>query len=694
MSEVPVWVVTSRFTSRCLQWLNSGLALAENANSETFGPIHLLSAWIKAETWANTFPDGFGDLVSTCDGDVVKFRLACDARINALSGRTDPQEAIVVDFDLREVLEEAHTAYLKDKCLFIDCWDLIKPMSDLAVFRGVFNVSRVNMESLRKAVLASHTENNQEYPCILPGGGHKQGKILVELNIPCIGKVAEAGTWNRTIGYKDEIDTAVGHLLARRSVVFTGIAGVGKSLCIRELIRQATLGGRPGLNQAKFWELDLASLISNTKYPSQDATQVTNLIAELAMLKEEGVNAIVIWDDLHSLFTYKPSSSNHTDIITEMFKTAIGDGTITLLGAMTSEEYMRYIMPNKAMDCRISEVVLHEPSIPRTLTMLRETIYSEWNDAYGVVMTDHSLCRVVEHATAFMRSARPSSAAGLAREVYKVASKRAGGDRFAEERLLDELEHVRIDMRSITDPNNLDDPQLRITIDDVNEALENITGLRLRDPTPGEYELVKTIRATLGSVVSGQEPALQTMERCFGRRILHRRRQRPIGALLFTGPPGTGKSALGEALAIHGFGGKNHLLLIDPASFKGPSVRVDLLGGRNTSGRLSEFVTTAKTGVIMVNEVEKGDHHLLNLFLDILEHGSVLVRETGMELSLTPFFFIFTSNLGDKYIRRPTPESTVPATDEDKVLRKIRSQFRPRFLECIDRIIIDEHIMT
>jgi hypothetical protein len=181
MSQVPVWVVTSRLTSRCLQWLNSGLALAEKANSETFGPIHLLAAWIKAETWVNTFPDGFGDLVSTCDGDVVKFRLACDARINALPGRTDPQEAIVVDFDLRKVLEEAHAAYLEGKSLFIDCRDLIKPMSSLAVFRDVFNVSRVNMGSLRQAILASHSENNQQHPCILPGGGHKQGKILVEL---------------------------------------------------------------------------------------------------------------------------------------------------------------------------------------------------------------------------------------------------------------------------------------------------------------------------------------------------------------------------------------------------------------------------------------------------------------------------------------------------------------------------------
>jgi ATP-dependent Clp protease ATP-binding subunit ClpA len=72
----------------------------------------------------------------------------------------------------------------------------------------------------------------------------------------------------------------------------------------------------------------------------------------------------------------------------------------------------------------------------------------------------------------------------------------------------------------------------------------------------------------------------------------------------------------------------------------------------------------------------------------MLECGSVLERQTGIEISLIPFFFIFTSNLGAKYIRPPAPESTVPATDEDEILRKIRSQFKPRFLDCIDRIII------
>jgi ATP-dependent Clp protease ATP-binding subunit ClpB len=459
-----------------------------------------------------------------------------------------------------------------------------------------------------------------------------------------------------------------------------------------------------------------------------------------------------------------------------MFKTAMEDGTVTILGATTSEEYMRYIIPNKAMDRRMSEVVLHEPSIPKTLTMLRETVYSEWNNSYGVVMTDHSLCRVVEHATAFMRSARPSSAARLAKEAYKVACERAGGNPFAEERLMEELEHVRIDMRSIKDSENMDDPhlqskikagkarertavaelekfrqsqkqvtkdkarlaaaeaeisrlesdlcrpetasdmtnldrimegiaraartreelkkrlQLRVTIDDVNEALENIAGVRLRDPTPEEYKLAKTIRATLGGVVFGQEPALQAIGRCFGRRILHRGRQRPIGALFFTGPPGTGKSALGEALAVHGFGGKNHLLLINATSFKGSSVRVDLLGGRNTPGKLSEFVATAKTGVILVDEVEKGDYHLHDLFLEMLERGSVLNRETGMEISLTPFFFIFTSNLGARYVRRPAPGSTVPATDEDMVHREIQSKFKREFIERIDRIIIYQHL--
>lgn len=133
-------------------------------------------------------------------------------------------------------------------------------------------------------------------------------------------------------------------------------------------------------------------------------------------------------------------------------------------------------------------------------------------------------------------------------------------------------------------------------------------------------------------------------------------------------------------------------MLINATSFKGPSVRVDLLGGRNTPGKLSEFVATAKTGVILVDEVEKGDCHLHDLLLEMLERGSVLDRETGMEISLTPFFFIFTSNLGAKYIRRPGPGSTVPATDEDKVLRKIRSQFKPKFIERIDRIIIYEHL--
>lgn len=184
MSDEPYDLILDVLTTRCKRWIETATAYVIESDCANVSPLFLLKAWIEPETWKDTFPDGFGDLVASCGGNLVWFRAACESRIAALPKRTDPQAAMLPDPDLRWILSEAHATYLRDKALFIDCQDLLGPMRQRrdSVLNEVLEASGVDKDTMAQAVGFSRTEAGSQHPCILPGGGYMPGMILTELN--------------------------------------------------------------------------------------------------------------------------------------------------------------------------------------------------------------------------------------------------------------------------------------------------------------------------------------------------------------------------------------------------------------------------------------------------------------------------------------------------------------------------------
>jgi ATP-dependent Clp protease ATP-binding subunit ClpA len=479
-------------------------------------------------------------------------------------------------------------------------------------------------------------------------------------------------------------------------------------------------------------------------------------------------------DEVHTLMTYTPQHHSGSAVLADSLKNALSDGSLTIIGATTGDEYTKYIAPDGPMSRRLPEVKLEQPDLERTTSMMRHMVHTKWDAEYGVGMPESCICLCVELSAKYLRLSRPASTTALIRGAYQTACMRAGTNGFSKRSVLQDLELVAADLVSFRHERNRHDPQIQgklekaelrqtmlldrleemeqaekqvekdkeelasleakierveaklarpevaehevqrdllirnitdmvkrqqslkgslnqlITEDDVKLALERLNGVRLREPTPEEDRLAEEIGPRLKRSIFGQDQAIRAVEKAF-LRDLEGDREGPIGALLCTGPPGTGKTALAEALAEHGFAGRRtKLCVIDATAYNGPGVGTELLGGRFTAGKLSKFVNTAKSGVILVDEAEKGDSHLHTLFLQMLARGSVVDKETGMELSVRRFFFIFTSNLGAKYVSHNRPSD--PPTDREKILRTVRSHFSHDFLQRMDKIIIYEHL--
>jgi ATP-dependent Clp protease ATP-binding subunit ClpA len=234
--------------------------------------------------------------------------------------------------------------------------------------------------------------------------------------------------------------------------------------------------------------------------------------------------------------------------------------------------------------------------------------------------------------------------------------------------------------------------QCFVTEEDVKEGLERITGIRLRESTQEEYRQPREIGSKLRQVIFGQDKAIDAISKCFLRRLDNPSCQLPIGALLFTGPCGTGKTALGEAVAEHAFGSERQLLRIYATSYRGPTVRADLLGGENTRGKLASFVHSERAGVILNDFADRGDFHLYDLCTEMLQKGNIMVEDTGVRIKLAKCLFIFTATTGAEHIRQPGGYGgpTVTVTDEEQVHRAVREHFKSDFVEALDEIVIFE----
>jgi ATP-dependent Clp protease ATP-binding subunit ClpC len=247
-----------------------------------------------------------------------------------------------------------------------------------------------------------------------------------------------------------------------------------------------------------------------------------------------------------------------------------------------------------------------------------------------------------------------------------------------------------------------------VGVDDIAEVVSRATGIPVSQLTQEEMQRLLQLEEHLHQRVVGQEDAVGVVAEAVRRsRVGLGDPDRPIGSFLFLGPTGVGKTELARALAEALFGDEDRMIRLDMSEFQERHTVSRLVGsppgyvGYEDAGQLTEAVRRRPYSVVLLDEIEKAHPDVFNTLLQVLDDGR-LTDSQGRTVDFRNTVLIMTSNLGSELIQgRNTPlgfgAGDGAASDaglRDRLMRRLREQFRPEFLNRIDEIVVFQQLET
>jgi len=410
-----------------------------------------------------------------------------------------------------------------------------------------------------------------------------------------LSRQALEGRLDPVVGRDVEIDRIV-RILARRTKnnpVLIGDAGVGKTAIVEGVAQRIIRGDVPrALVGKRILALTLAGVVAGTKYRGEFEARLHRMLEELSRAND----VIVFIDELHTIVGAGSAEGSTVDAA-NMLKPALARGEIRCIGATTFDEYRRYIESDEALERRFAPVVIEEPTPENALQMLRGT-RSRYERHHGVKIADATL------AAAVTLSARYISDRNLPDKAFDV---------------LDEAAAL-VSLRGGTD----------VQPEDVARVVAGWTGIPVEAVAGSEAARLLNFEALLRERVVGQEDAVRAVAESVRRgRAGMKEHRGPMGALLFIGPSGVGKTELARATAAALFGSDDALLRFDMSEFSQAQSATRLVGaprgyaGHERAGELTEAVRRRPYSVVLFDDVDHAHPEVLDLLLQLLDDGRI-----------------------------------------------------------------------
>ena len=543
----------------------------------------------------------------------------------------------------------------------------------------------------------------------------------------------QQGKKTPVLGREKEIQRVI-EILGRRkknNPILIGEPGVGKSAIVEGLAQLiAHRKTSPLLFNKRVVSLDMTAIVAGTKYRGQFEERIRALLKEL----EQNPDVIVFIDEIHTLIGAgsTPGSMDAANIM----KPALARGVIQCIGATTLDEYRNSIEKDGALERRFQKVLVEPTSVDETLQIL-SNIKNRYEEHHHVSYTDDALKACVKLTDRYitdrflpdkaidaldeagsrvhLQSVRiPQEVTNKEKEIEEVKAKKqaavrhqnfelAAGYRDKQTELEQELNHLQSQWLNDDSKN-----RQTITENEIADVVSMMTGVPVQRMGESEGIRLKNMAANLEKAVIGQNQAIEKMVKAIQRnRIGLKAPNHPIGAFMFLGPTGVGKTYLAKKLAEIMFGSQDALIRIDMSEYTESFNTSRLIGappgyvGYEEGGQLTEQVRRHPYSIVLLDELEKAHGNVFNLLLQVLDEGR-LTDGNGRLVDFRNTVIIMTSNAGTRQLKEFSRgigfnaggiSDTNNMNDKDKqyarsvVQKSLSKQFSPEFLNRLDEII-------
>jgi ATP-dependent Clp protease ATP-binding subunit ClpC len=428
-----------------------------------------------------------------------------------------------------------------------------------------------------------------------------------------------------------------------------------------------------GLVGLRIIELSMAMLVAGTKYRGEFEERMQAVIREATA----DPKIVLFVDEIHTLMGAGQVSGGALDAA-NILKPALARGEIKIIGATTTAEYRLHIEKDVALERRFQTVQVEEPSRNEALEILRG-LRPKLAQAHGVSIADDALIAAVDWSIRYLPDFRlPDKAIDLLDTACAQA-------RFMS--LSRKIGEVGGEI---------------ITREEIASAVAQRCKIPIGTLTAEEGERLSGMEAVLGLRVKGQDEAIHVVSDAvrLGRAGL-KPPNRPVGAFLFVGPSGTGKTELAKALAEFLCHTESALIRLDMSEFMEEHSVSKLIGappgykGYDEEGQLTGKIRSQPYSVVLFDEVEKAHPKVLDVFLQIFDEGT-LTDSKGRKCSFRDAVIILTSNLGTQQIKPDKKlgfgAQLAPASDgarqfAEQIQAAIKQHMRPELINRLSGIV-------
>ncbi len=522
--------------------------------------------------------------------------------------------------------------------------------------QGLSGVSVMRYISHGKDALEDDSQTDDDKDTPVPDKKRKDPLLAYTQNL---NERAKEGRTDPLIGRSDEIERTAQILCRRRknNPLLVGDAGVGKTAIAEGLAWLITQGKAPKpLADVVIYSLDIGALIASTKYRGDFENRMKSLLNAL----KGKPNAVLFIDEIHTIIGAGATMNSSNDV-SNLIKPALANGELRCIGSTTFVEHRQLFEKDGALSRRFAKIDIKEPSVADTIEIL-QGLKGQYESFHQVRYTDEAIKMAVELSD---------------RHIH---------DRFLPDKAIDVIDEAGSSMRLLADKT--DEPMV-IDVPQVEAVIAKIARIPPKSVSQDDSKVLQNLERDLGHVVFGQDEAIMMVSDAIKlARAGLKPADKPIGAFMFAGPTGVGKTEIARQLA---FALGLELLRFDMSEYMEAHTASRLIGappgyvGYDQGGLLTEKVHQHPHCVLLLDEIEKAHPDVFNLLLQVMDHGT-LTDNNGRSVSFKQVILIMTTNVGAESISRSSMGFTEQDHSHDNT-QAIKRTFTPEFRNRLDAIV-------